>query len=299
MTRQETDASLRLRDGRLLGYAEYGDPQGEPLLYFHGHPGSRLEAQLGDAVAARQGVRVIALDRPGYGRSDFQPGRSLLDWPDDVAEAADILDIDRFAVLGGSGGGPYAAACAFKIPERLTGAAIVSGTGPFDAPRATEGMRWQNRVGFGLAGRLPWVARLAMWSMGRQVRRSPERAVEAVGRAMAEPDRAVLSRPEVKQAFTEIIAEAFRAGSRGAAWDMVLLARPWGFRLQDIAMEVHLWQGEEDVLVPVAMGRYQAATLPNCRATFFPREGHLLVVDHLEEIQGALFQPETGNAGGS
>ncbi len=296
MIPERTDATLLLSDGRLLGYAEYGDPQGRPLFYFHGHPGSRLEAQLGDAVASRQGVRAIALDRPGYGRSGFKAGRRLLDWPDDVAEAADALRLDRFAVLGASGGGPYAMACAFKIPKRVTGTAVVSGTGPFGAPGVTEGMRWQNRVGFGLAGRLPWVARMAMWAMARQVERNPERAVEAVGRALAEPDRAILSRPEMKQAFSEIFAEAFRAGSAGAAWDMVVLARPWGFRLEDVAAEVHLWQGEEDLLVPAAMGRYQAATLPNCRASFLPREGHLLVVDHLEEIQAALFQRGNGSS---
>jgi pimeloyl-ACP methyl ester carboxylesterase len=288
VTSDRNDNTLRLRDGRLLGYAEYGDPKGAPLFYFHGHPGSRVEAELGDATAARQGVRIVGLDRPGYGRSDFKPRRTLLDWPDDVVEAADALGIDRFAVLGASGGGPYAAACAFRIPQRLTAVAVVSGVGPFDAPEATKGMRWQNRVGFGVAGRLPWLARVAMWSMARQVRRSPERVVAAIGRALAEPDRLVLNRPEVRRTFKAVVAEAFRAGSRGAAWDMTLLARPWGFRLEDITMEVHLWQGEEDVLVPPSMGRHLAAAIPNCEATFYPGEGHLLAVDHQDDIQAAL-----------
>jgi pimeloyl-ACP methyl ester carboxylesterase len=289
MASSKPDNILRLKDGRSVGYAEYGDPEGEPLFYFHGHPGSRVEAELGDAAAARQGVRIIGLDRPGYGRSDFKPGRRLLDWPDDVTEAANALHIGQFAVLGVSGGGPYAAACAFKIPRRLTAVGIVSGVAPFNAPEATKGMRWPNRLGFGAAGHLPWVARLAMWWMASRVRRSPERVIGAIERALTEPDRRILSRPEVRKTFKRIVAEAFRTGSRGAAWDMTLLARPWGFQIEDITVAVHLWQGEEDVLAPPSMGRYLAGAIPDCRARFYPGEGHLLVVDRLDEIHAALF----------
>jgi pimeloyl-ACP methyl ester carboxylesterase len=248
-----------------------------------------MEAQLAHAEAAQQGVRIIAIDRPGYGLSDFRPRRKLLDWPDDAVCVADALGIARFAVVGGSGGGPYALACAHKIPERLTAVGIVSGFGPLDAPEATAGMRRQNRIAFRLTRYLPLVARLAMWAMARKVRSDPERVVAAIGAAMAEPDRLVLSRPEVKKAFVDIVVEAFRAGGRGPAWDMVVIARPWGFRLEDIAMEVHLWQGQEDPLVPPSMGRYQARAIPNCRAAFCPGEGHLLVVDHMREIQESLF----------
>ena len=114
---------LRLSDGRALGYAQYGDPEGRPLFFSHGTPGSRTLAQLFDAGARRDGVRLIAPERPGFGRSDFLPDRTFADWPDDVSELADALGFDRFAVAGSSGGGPYAAACAWKLPERLTGTA--------------------------------------------------------------------------------------------------------------------------------------------------------------------------------
>jgi pimeloyl-ACP methyl ester carboxylesterase len=278
------DEKLTLHDGRSLGYAEYGSADGEPGFYFHGHPGSRLEAQFAHRAAARRGMRIIALDRPGYGRSDFQRHREILDWPNDVAEAADVLGIQRFAVLGGSGGGPYALACARAIPARLTKVGIVSGVGPYDAPGVTEGMRWQNRVGFKLGARFPILARLIMWSMERQVRRSPERTVEAVARAMSGADAETVRRPKVRQALAAIIAEAFRQGFRGPAWDIVLLGRPWGFRLEQITTKVYLWQGEADVLVPPAMGRYQAERIPDCHARFFPGEGHLLVIDRMAEI---------------
>jgi pimeloyl-ACP methyl ester carboxylesterase len=134
-----TDKVLRLRDGRLLRYAEYGDPDGTPLFYFHGSPGSRFEGWFVDEAARRRGIRVIAFDRPGFG-SDFKPGRTIGDWPDDVVQAADAFGFDRFAILGLSFGGPHALACALRIPERLTSVAIVSSVGPFQAPGATDGM---------------------------------------------------------------------------------------------------------------------------------------------------------------
>jgi pimeloyl-ACP methyl ester carboxylesterase len=277
-------ATLTLPAGRVLGYAEYGDPGGEPGFYFHGHPGSRVEAGLAHEAAARAGIRVIALDRPGYGQSGFQPGRRILDWPADVAAAADALDIDDFAVLGASGGGPYALACGYRLPDRVTRVGVVSGVGPFDAPGATKGMRWQNRIGFGLGARFPFIARFLMWSMSRRVRRNPARVVDAVARAMSGPDAETVRRPEVRAALARVITEAFAAGHQGAAHDIVVLGRPWGFALEDVRVPVALWQGEEDALVPPAMGRYQAERIPNCTARFYPGAGHLLVIDRIAEV---------------
>lgn len=291
------DNILRLHDGRLLGYGEFGDPGGRPLLFFHGFPGSRLQASLGAAAAARAGVRIIAPDRPGMGLSDFKPGRALLDWPDDVVELADALGIDRFVAAGVSGGGPYAAACAFKIPQRLVRVGIISGLGPFDQPAAAEGMGPAGRLLFGVARRAPWLMHGPAWLLAQGVRHFPDRFMALTERALPASDRAILSRPDVRRAFLEDAAEAFRAGPRGAAWDAVLYGRPWGFRLQDIAVPVYLWHGEADTEVPVSMGRYQANAIPNCQATFFLGEGHFLVVDRIEEILGALFAGPTSAAG--
>ena len=115
MAAAENHKQFTLPDGRSLGYAAYGDPQGKPLFFFHGFPSSRLEAQFTEGVAGRLGARIIAIDRPGFGRSDFKKERRIRDWPDDVLALADALGIDRFAVLGVSGGGPYAAACAHVL----------------------------------------------------------------------------------------------------------------------------------------------------------------------------------------
>src|SRR5919109_4568041 len=154
-----TGRTIRLRDGRQVGYAEWGDPGGQPLFYFHGWPGSRLEGRLGDQPAKAKGIRLIALDRPGMGLSDHQPRRRLVDWPDDVIQVAAALGLDRFAVLGISGGGPYAAACAWKLSDRLTGAGIVSGLAPLDVPGVIAGMSRRNRLSLQLVGRLALLRR--------------------------------------------------------------------------------------------------------------------------------------------
>ena len=280
--------TLRLPDGRELSYAEYGDPDGVAGFYFHGHPGSRFEAQLAHDAASGQGIRIIALDRPGYGRSTHLPARRLLDWPADVAAAADQLGLERFSVLGASGGGPYALACGYALPQRVTTVGVVSGVGPYGAPGVTKGMRWQNRVGFQLSARIPALARFLMWSMARQVRRNPERVVEAIGRAMSGADAEAVRRPEVQDLLAKVLTEAFRQGSRGPAQDIVLLGRPWHFELRDVHVPVLLWQGEADVLVPPAMGRYMEAHLSSCIARYFPGEGHLLVLHHLPEVLAAV-----------
>ncbi len=282
------DAVIRLTDGRLLGYSEYGTASGTPVIFFHGMPGSRLEGALAHEAASRANVRLIVPDRPGYGLSDFKPRRRLIDWPDDVSELADGLGIGRFATGGISGGGPYVVACALRIPDRLTGAAIISGVGPFDAPGATDGMSRQNRMLFGASRRFPPLARAIVALMGMVMTRWPERASKQLLRVMPAPDQAVLERPGVLEKLIESSREAFRQGSRGAAWEARMYARPWGLRLQDISMPVQVWQGGQDVNVAPSMGRYQAAAIPDAHLTFLEDEGHLLGVTHMEEVLAQL-----------
>lgn len=276
-----------MRDGRRLGYAEWGDPGGQPLVVCHGWPGSRAEGLWCDQAAKATRVRVIALDRPGMGLSDFQPQRTVVDWPDDVSQLAEAFGLERFAVLGISGGSPYAAVCAWKLPQRLTGVGIVSGIGPLEVPGVTEGMSRLNRLLMRVVGRLPVLPRVLMSVTAVQARK-PARVLKRGRRSVAAVDRPYLDRPEVRKVLEETLLEAFRGGGRGPAWELRLYARPWGFRLQDIRMPVHLWHGEQDANSPVAMGRHLAAAVPDCRASFYPGEGHLHFVDRLPEILRAL-----------
>jgi pimeloyl-ACP methyl ester carboxylesterase len=280
------DRTMELSDGRRLGYAEFGDRSGVPVMYFHGWPGARVEGRLGDDAARVSGIRLIAIDRPGMGLSTFQPNRELLDWPDDVVEVAASLGLERFAVLGISGGGPYATACAWKLSDRLTCAGIVSSLAPFDVPGAIASMGRRNRLTFQLVRHVGVLRRIVMARVGRSVSRRPERILESG--VSAAVDKQYLERPDVRRILGESLCEAFRAGSRGPAWEMGLYAQPWGFRLDEIRAPVLLWHGEQDVNAPISMGRYLATSIPGCRATFYPEEAHLHFVDRLPEILAAL-----------
>jgi pimeloyl-ACP methyl ester carboxylesterase len=279
---------LRLADGRQLGFADYGDPSGLPLFFFHGTPGSRRAGRFADQAARRRAIRLIAPERPGFGLSDFQPGRTLASWPADVLELADTLGIERFAVAGVSGGGPYVAACAWRIPERLSHAGIISGMGPVADLALAARLPRGHRAGFALLRRLPAVTRppLALARLGLQ--HWPGGMQNALEAALPAADRAVFERPEVSDLLLDDAGEALRQGTRGAAQELTLFSRRWDFCLAAIHMPVDLWHGEADTQVPVAIGRHVAASIPDCRARFIPGAGHLWVLDHLDEVLGAL-----------
>jgi len=280
-----TDNVFQLRDGRVLGYAEYGDPGGKPAFFFHGLPGSRRQRHPDDSIAIELGARIITLDRPGYGLSDFQPGRTLLDWPDDVAQLADALQIAQFAAIGLSGGGPYLLSCAYKMPERLTSATVISGMGPVDNPEAMKGMMGSMRLGLGLARSVPWeLARLALEPTARMVRRNPTAAKKLVPLTAPKADKEAFARPDIQAIDYEDLVEAYRNGAQAAYWEVVMLATPWGFRLEDINKKIYLWHGEEDTTVPIHMGRYVARTVPDCEARFYPGQGHTLIYHYWREI---------------
>lgn len=271
MNEDRTHRQITLKDGRALGYAEYGAPEGVPVFYFHGFPSSRLDYTLIDwgDVALGAHVRIIAPDRPGYGLSDFQRGRRFLDWPDDVIELADALGIDRFAVLGCSGGGPYAAACAYKLDGRLTKAGILCGMGPADSPGMKDGVSWS------LPGMFSPMRSLMLSLTVMGLSRDPDKFLSRSRETMAELDGTLLDQPEAAKAFVAGMLEAFRSGTKGANQEATIYTRPWGFQPQGIKAEVHLWHGEQDLNVPVSVGRYLADAIPNCNARFYEEEGHL------------------------
>jgi len=285
MAIDRNNQQIRLKDGRMLGYAEYGVPDGKPVFYFHGFPGSRLDWRFSDPndVAAQLSIRMIALDRPGMGLSDFKPKRSILDWPDDVTEVADTLQLDTFAVIGVSGGGPYALACAYKIPERLSKTLIISGMGPSDAPQMKKGLSWT------IPGK-PFIARkllLMMFNLGLQ--KDSEKFVNRSKAQFPQPDMMILDTSKAKQIYIDMLCEAFRSGTAGANYEARLYRSPWGFKLQNISSEVHLWHGVLDTNVPVSVGRYMAERIPGCQVEYLEGEAHLSVAyNHIREILSIL-----------
>jgi pimeloyl-ACP methyl ester carboxylesterase len=288
MKRKEGDMKIKLLDGRELAYAEYGDPRGTPVFLFHGAPGSRL-FHPPDDITKRLGVRLICVDRPGYGGSTFQPNRCILDWPKDVAALADSLNLDRFAVAGHSGGGPHTLACAYALPERVTAAAVLSGAGPVDAPGATEGMTLLNKFGFTFGQYIPWpVWRALIWFFFREQAANPAAIVDNDKGKRALADDEVFNIPGVREVCIQSDVEAYRQGLLGFAWEVRLITRPWGFPLEEIKVPVYLWHGTADDVTSVRMGRLMASRIPNCKATFCEGEAHMLLIPHWEEILTAL-----------
>jgi pimeloyl-ACP methyl ester carboxylesterase len=281
------DQVLKLKDGRKLGYAEYGDLNGKPMFHFHGHPGSRLEGRLFGKKPMEHGVHVISVDRPGVGLSDFKPNRKLLDWPDDIIELADHLGLSKFAVEGISGGGSYAAVCAYKIPERLTSCGIIAGIGLNNWSR--KGMMTSNRISFFISRRLSFLTKSIVKAEKKAF--EDQKSMENFAKELLEPDRILFQDPQILNIFIEETKEAFRPGLDGVILEEKIYARPWGFDLKDIPsdLQVYIWHGEMDVFVPISMGRKMCELIPNCQGKFFPNEGHLSVAyNHLDEILETL-----------
>jgi pimeloyl-ACP methyl ester carboxylesterase len=272
---------VRLPDGRALGYAEYGDPEGRPVLFFPGAPGSRL-LHPPEPPTRTQGIRLIAVERPGFGLSDFQPGRTLLDWPDDVVAFADELALDRFPVVGISAGGPYAAACAYKIPQRVTAAALISAVGPMDSI-AIEGLPRVRQLGAKVARNAPWLLRPILWLVSNP-HRNPNKFFERMLSGNSEDDRALLMQPEMQSMLMRNYLEATRAGMRGFARESIIVSNDWGFGPEDISIPVCLWHGEEDYNVSLSAVRYMVKAIPRCIATFVPGEGHWLILKYWDRI---------------
>ncbi|TFG14266.1 MAG: alpha/beta hydrolase [Promethearchaeota archaeon] len=280
---------IKLEDGRTLGYAEMGNPNGKPIFYFNGFPGSRLEAKLGEDQFEKTPVRVIAVDRPGIGLSDPKPKRAFLDWPDDVIELADSLDIDKFAVLGISGGGPYSMACAYKIPlTRLVAAVTNGGMGPLEA--GTEGMKKSNRALFNLAKKVPWLLRFLMWfSFSRKCK-----SVDDVQKLMLknvddfpEADQKLFKDPKFGRLMAEETYEAYRQGNKWVAYEATLYSNPWNFNLEDIdpTTKVFIFHGERDDQVPIGMARYMHKHIPNSELIVLPGETHFgAALKHINQM---------------
>lgn len=284
MSKQYSDArQIVLADGRKLGFAEYGDPKGKPLFFFHGWPGSRLSGIETDHAAKKLHVRVISTDRPGIGLSDYKKNGTLLNWPDDVLELADQLKINRFSVVGVSGGGPYAAVCAYKIPHRLIRVGIVVGLAPPYIPGLLDGTSLLARLGWENYARVPLLKELSVLLHYFNAKYGPSLGLY---RFMfgAKADRKVFSDIRVRESARRSYQESFRQGIKGILLDLKIYTTEWGFPLSKINVPVYLWYGAKDKNVSLEMGKYYQSQIPNSKLFIDPNGGHLFRNEHEEEI---------------
>ena len=289
------EGTITTPDGRTLGYAERGVEDGLPVVALHGTPGSRFVQLTNPELYERYGVRWIGYDRPGYGLSDSHPGRSVADAPADIAALADALGLDRFLVVGGSGGAPHALACGALLRDRVTRVgALVTPAPPDSEIDFYEGLADLNVHEFNaaLAGREELEAFLQPYVDG--VRADIDAVIDEMLTELPEIDRRRASKPESRAMMRESWLEAVRQGSRGWADDDLAFAKPWGFRLEDVTVETRVWQGELDVLTPRPHGEYVASRLPNARFELLEGGGHFIDEEWAVVLEWLTARAEAG-----
>jgi pimeloyl-ACP methyl ester carboxylesterase len=293
---------VQARDGRTLAFAEWGDPDGFPVFSLHGTPTSRLWRHPDESRYAEAGARVVTYDRPGYGGSDRDRGRRVVDCAADVEAIADRLGLERFAVTGRSGGGPHSLAVAARLPERVVRAESVVGIAPFDA----AGLDWYHgmdalnvrETGWAVAGE-----EVAARELGREAAELLAR-IEADASAvlgddwqLAPVDRAALARPELADVIREAFAEAFREGVWGWVDDDLAFVSGWGFDVAEIRVPTRVVYGAADALVPAGHGEWLASHIPGAELVVERGLGHFAdpaaVVEQFRRLAG----PNGGESG--
>jgi pimeloyl-ACP methyl ester carboxylesterase len=283
-------------DGRTLTVAQWGDLDGYPVFSLHGTPGSRFARHYDESAYIEVGVRVIVYDRPGYGGSDRHRGRRVVDCVWDVADIADALGVERFAVTGGSGGGPHSLALAARLPARVTRASCDVGVVPFETPD----FDW-------FEGMDPLNVREFEWALeGEEVlaREYGREAAEMLERVAADPskmlgedwqlseaDRAQLAKSERHEVVRQMISEAFREGVWGIVDDMLCITKPWGFDVAEIRVPTRIMYGLTDVLVPRQHGDWLARNVPNAEVVIDEEAGHVSDSARVTEHYRWLVEP--------
>jgi pimeloyl-ACP methyl ester carboxylesterase len=279
-------------DGRTLRVVEGGDPKGLPVVVHHGTPGSALQYPPDEADAARKGIRLISYDRPGYGGSAPERGRTVADAAGDVAAIADALGFERFGTYGASGGGPHALACAALLAERVVGAVTIAGVAPFDA----EGLDWS--AGFGQSNIDEFAAaqqgrdaleRFTTHERDQMIAADPAVMVEVIRSLVSPPDAAALS-GELGEYLLRSLQEGVTERVDGWIDDDYAILAPWGFELDAIRVPTLLWHGEQDLFVPIAHGRWLAGRIGGVDARFEPDHGHVSLVVRVPEVHAWLVE---------
>lgn len=271
---------VTLPDGRELACLEWGDPTGYPTFYFHGTPSSRLEGAFADGAARRARFRLIAVDRPGYGRSTFQEGRTLRDWPADVCALADALGLDKFGVVGHSGAGPHLFACGARIaPSRLAFIGALGPWGPLATPEIMGSLNLADRSYARLAQHGPRLFHALFAPLGWCAKYAPGLFTKLITASVPAVDKHRMRDKRFVQHFQAVQLEAFRQGSRGAAYEAFLEYRPWEFDPSEVDVPTHIWLGTHDSFVPREMGEYLERVIPDVELHWADGKGHFNVED--------------------
>lgn len=277
---------MHAADGRRLSVKITGRPDGSPVFLLHGTPGSRVGPHPRGMVLYRLGIRLIAYDRPGYGRSDRQPGRRVADVAADVAAIADAFGIGRFAVAGRSGGGPHALACAALLPHRVTRAAVLVGL----APPIADGLDWlagmtaSNIVHYtaATAGENSLVSWLG--PAAAAIRADPGELLARLRGELQDPDRQIVADPGIRALLTASYAEALRASAYGWIDDTMAFLARWGFSLASVTAPVLVWHGENDVFSPVSHAVWLAAKMSGASMVVQSGAAHFSAISVLPDV---------------
>ena len=288
-TTRTTGGTVRGSNGRAIGYGEFGDPDGTPVVLCHGFGDSRLTRYPDDDLTARLGVRLITMDRPGIGLTDPMKGLTILDRTDDIIDLANSLGLNKFAVLGWSGGAPFALAAAGCMPGSVTRVGIAGGFGPFERPGFKRLVPRELRRIMTILKVAPWMSTVMANESSKQLKNGSGGGIS--DSMMGGADAAILNGAGVRENVTAGAEEAFRQGPAGVAADMLLLFRfKWGFNPEDVQRPVELWYGDDDRVTPVDVGRGLASVLPDARLRVKPGAGHLLYLMYWEEILRTLIE---------
>ncbi|MEU1623218.1 alpha/beta fold hydrolase [Streptomyces sp. NPDC005722] len=280
---------LRRADGGVIAVEVLGEPDAPAVLLCHGLADSRLAVHGFAGAAHALGLRFIAPDRPGIGGTDTRRLTRVVDWVAEAALVLDALDVGSVALLGVSGGGAFAAACASELADRVRSLLLIAPLGPPAWP--TRGMAAGQRASLQIARCAP---AFGGWFMGRLAtlaRREPVLFVRLATSEMPVSDRLALAQPDEREAFVTNYREAFHHGSRGVAQDLRVLTRPWGFDLESIRVPTLIHHGDADTTVPLQHGRRFAAAIPGARLHVHPGEGHFSILTAPEQMLAALAAP--------
>ena len=282
---REHEGRIAHSNGRRVQFGVLGARDlAKVVFYSHGFPACRLEASIAHGVARDLGITVVALDRPGFGGSDWYRERRIEDWADDIRLVAGHLGVDRFGVLGVSGGTPTAVAAAALLPDRVTQLVVVSGVAPMYDPEALSGMHWVNRGLLKIGQRCGALGRFSIGAIATVWRMLPGAAALWFASVLPKADMDIVTRPEVGVVLARNIKESLRPGVQGVMTEFSLLLSDWRGLLPKVSAPTSIWHGDEDTYVPISMAEILHKSIPQSRFQQVKGGGHFMIVDTLRPV---------------